>query len=77
MAYRYLCTVVGDTKNRFRSQVGQDIREAFLEKPADAEGPAIYWSKEDQERKLKAAYQKWSDHGNVWSAASPAVCLIL
>ena len=52
----------------------RDIRDSILKKPAGNDGPASYWSKDEQTTCLIAAYEKWSSHGSVCSAAAPNVC---
>jgi hypothetical protein len=36
-------------------------------------GPATYWNKEEQEKLLEKAFQRWAKQGNVWSAAAEKV----
>lgn len=61
------------TKNPYRGQVGQDIRDAIIKKRAEKGEPAMYWSQTEQESRLEHTYQKWSAHGGVWSAAASKV----
>jgi len=76
---RYLTTIINGTKNPYRAQVANDISSSILKKKANGKGGiAEYWNKEEQERRLTDVYQKWSEKGHVWSAASAKVtCFIL
>lgn len=58
------------TRNPHRSEVAKDIRDSIMIKPANKDGCAKYWTKEEQAVKLAAAYNKWSKVGTVWSAAA-------
>ncbi|KAF8178001.1 hypothetical protein BJ912DRAFT_1146430 [Pholiota molesta] len=69
-----ICSVVfGGTKNKHRRHVLQDIRDAIIKTPAKANTPATYWIKAEQEIKITEAYNKWLQHGDVWSAAASKV----
>jgi hypothetical protein len=57
--------------------VAQDITKAILKTSATDKACATYWSKEEQEQKLQAAYEKWSKESTVWSAAASKVRLRL
>ncbi|GBE83061.1 hypothetical protein SCP_0501070 [Sparassis crispa] len=46
-----------------------------LDMTADKHNTAVYWNQSEQERRLEAAYQKWADHGGVWTAAATKVHL--
>lgn len=65
--------MIGGKKNPLRAQVALEIRGALLKKPATMEGPAQYWSKEEQKENLYTVYTKYSKLGGVWSAAAQAV----
>ena len=67
--------MLGGTKNPFRGEVGEDISNAIFKSKAHDGIPARYRSKEDQEERLIAAYNKWVARGGVWSAAAEKVCL--
>ncbi|KAI6009042.1 Septin-domain-containing protein [Pisolithus marmoratus] len=68
---RYLATIMNASKNPLRSAVMADITNAILKKHAkDGGSGAEYWSRLEQEEWLIAAYDKWSESGTVWSAAS-------
>lgn len=54
-------------------EVGKDIVNSILKKRSEKGTPAEYWEKEEQVERLKAAYEKWSNKGGVWSAAAPKV----
>lgn len=73
IVHSYLAVVINGVKNPHRGEVAQDIRDSILKSPAGSDGPARYWSKDEQETRLIAAYEKWSSHGSVWSAAAPKV----
>lgn len=71
---RYLATIINGTKNPHRAQVANDISGSILKKKANGKGgSAEYWTKEEQAKRLSDVYQKWSEKGNVWSAASAKV----
>ncbi|KAI0686377.1 hypothetical protein C8T65DRAFT_591216, partial [Cerioporus squamosus] len=70
---RYLACILGGMKNPRRSEVAQDITDAILKAKASDGNPARYWSQEEQERRLVAAYEKWVKDGTVWSAAAEKV----
>lgn len=57
------------TKNPFRSEVAHDITDGILKTRAKKGVSATYWNKEDQEKRLTEAYEKWLRKGGVWSAA--------
>ena len=61
------------TKNPYWSAVAKDIIDAILEKCASKGVSAVYCSKENQETRLTAAFEKWADKPDVWSAAAPKV----
>lgn len=64
---------IGGTKNPFRSEVARDITDAILKTRAKKDVSATYWNKEEQEKRLTEAYNKWSRKGGVWSAAAVRV----
>ncbi|KIM49769.1 hypothetical protein M413DRAFT_59878, partial [Hebeloma cylindrosporum] len=70
---RYLGTIINGTKNPHRSEVARDIRDAILQSGSNKGSLAKYWSKEEQEKRLCATYEKWSQRGSVWSAAASKV----
>ncbi|KAH9940973.1 hypothetical protein B0H21DRAFT_697284 [Amylocystis lapponica] len=67
---RYLACVINGTRNPLRSAVAQDLVDAILKSKADKHNLATYWSQAEQERRLSAAFEKWSSNGNVWAAAA-------
>ncbi|KAF8191327.1 hypothetical protein BJ912DRAFT_849553, partial [Pholiota molesta] len=69
---RYSAGVFGGTKNKNRRHILQDIRDAIIKTPATGKTPAMYWTKDEQETKLTAAYDKWLQHG-AWSDAAPRI----
>jgi hypothetical protein len=70
---RYLIVVVNGTKNPHRSAVAKDITDAILQTRSSKGVSAVYWNKEEQERRLTAAFEKWAQQTDVWSAAAPKV----
>ncbi|RDB21084.1 hypothetical protein Hypma_011838 [Hypsizygus marmoreus] len=70
---RYLAAIINGTRNPFRSMVAKDITDAILRKRSTGSSLAEYWGKEEQEKHLIEAYNKWSEKGNVWSAAAAKV----
>jgi hypothetical protein len=71
----YLATILGGTKNPHYGEVAKDIVDSVLKTRADRDGPATYWDKGEQESRLRAAFQKWAEQANVWSAAAEKVSL--
>ncbi|KAI1781716.1 hypothetical protein LXA43DRAFT_907964 [Ganoderma leucocontextum] len=65
---RYLICLVGGSKCPVRADVARDIVDTVLKCRAREKTPAVYWSKEEQETRLEAAFKKW-DAKAVWSAA--------
>jgi len=51
----------------------QDIQDVTLKKSAGKDGPAEYWSQEEQSKHLCLAYEKWDTTGKVWSAVAAKV----
>jgi hypothetical protein len=70
---RYLFVVINGTRNPHRSAVAKDITDAILKTRATETAGATYWSQEEQETRLIAAYDKWLKKGGVWSAAASEV----
>ena len=70
---RYLFVVINGTRNPHRSAVAKDITDAILKTRATETAGATYWSQEEQETQLIAAYDKWLKKGGVWSAAASEV----
>jgi hypothetical protein len=71
---RYLTVVLGGTNNPHRGAVAKDIVDAVLSSRATADSPATYRAQPEQERRLQAAFDKWSKVSGVWSAAASKVC---
>ena len=71
--YRYLFVILDGTKNPHRSAVAKDITNAILKTRATGSAGATYWSQEEQESRLTAAYDYWLKNGGVWSAAASEV----
>ncbi|KAI1781856.1 hypothetical protein LXA43DRAFT_977872 [Ganoderma leucocontextum] len=67
---RYVICVMGGTRNPHRAGVGEDISNAIIKTKAHDGIPARYWSQEEQEERLVAAFEKWAAVGGVWSAAA-------
>lgn len=65
--------VLGGMKNPVRREVARSIVDAILKSTASDQTPARYWSKEEQERRLEEAYNKWAMRGGVWSVAAEKV----
>ncbi|TFY78099.1 hypothetical protein EWM64_g5914 [Hericium alpestre] len=63
---RYQVAIINSTKNPYRLAVAQDLHDAILIKGASKEELAKYWSKEEQEVKLEAVYNKWARCSSVW-----------
>ena len=71
----YVVVVLNGTKNPYRNAVALDIKNAILKTRAEKGTSATYWSQPEQEKRLEEAYQKWSRHGGVWSAAAAKVSI--
>ena len=71
----YVVVVLNGAKNPYRNAVALDIKNAILKTRAEKGTPATYWSQPEQETRLEEAYQKWSRHGGVWSAAAAKVSI--
>ncbi|GBE83530.1 hypothetical protein SCP_0505840 [Sparassis crispa] len=67
--------MVDDAKNPLRTAVARDIVDAILKMTADKHNTAVYWNQSEQEQRLEVAYQKWADHGGVWTVAATKVHL--
>jgi hypothetical protein len=67
---RYTAVVSSGTHNPYRGKVARDITDSILKEHAGGGKPAVYWSKEEQERCLISAFEKWSKKGGVWSEAA-------
>ncbi|EIW51483.1 uncharacterized protein TRAVEDRAFT_137340 [Trametes versicolor FP-101664 SS1] len=52
-----------------RPHIAEDIVSAILKTRASAHNPGVYWSREEQERQLEEAFQKWAARG-VWNLAA-------
>ncbi|KAG6379441.1 hypothetical protein JVT61DRAFT_11916 [Boletus reticuloceps] len=60
-------------KHTYHAAVAADITSAVLKKRSVKGSGAEYWSKEEQEQRLEAAFAKWAEKGTVWSAAAMQV----
>jgi hypothetical protein len=60
-------------KNPHRAAVAKDITDAILKTRATGGAGATYWSQEEQEQCLTAAYDYWLKKGRVWSPAASEV----
>ena len=60
-------------KNSYRTEVANDIINALLKVKAVNGVPAVYCPQPEQEKHLIEAYNKWNEHGGVWSAAAAKV----
>jgi len=65
------------TRNPHRSAVARDITNAILKTQAVGGVGATYWSQEEQETRLVAAYDKWQKKGGVWTMAASEVCAVI
>ncbi|KAI1781762.1 hypothetical protein LXA43DRAFT_907796 [Ganoderma leucocontextum] len=65
---RYMGCVLGGSKNGSRSAIGDEIASAILKTRADKYNPAVYWPREEQERRLDEVYRKWEEEG-AWTTA--------
>ncbi|KAJ3477525.1 hypothetical protein NLI96_g10403 [Meripilus lineatus] len=68
---RYTAVILGGKKNPLRGTVAREIRDSLLKEGATPDKPATYWARGEQEEKLVATYEKWLQHGGIWSAAAP------
>ncbi|KAJ7676042.1 hypothetical protein DFH06DRAFT_1466749 [Mycena polygramma] len=59
--------------NPHRTEVAAAIRNALLKNSASKGVLAKYWTKEEQELKMREVYDRFSRRGGVWSAAAHAV----
>ncbi|KAI0673878.1 hypothetical protein C8Q78DRAFT_1186282 [Trametes maxima] len=66
---RYSICILGGSGNQARPEISNDIVSAILKTRADKHNPAVYWPREEQEKRLEAAFQKWATQG-VWNAAA-------
>lgn len=69
---RYNVCILGGAGNHSRPQIADDIVSAILKTRASAHNPAVYWSREEQQRRLEEAFQKWAARG-VWNLAAAKV----
>lgn len=57
--------------------MAHDIVDAILKQRAEGKKQkAQYWSREEQEQRLIEVYNRWSEKGDVWSAATSKVSLV-
>ncbi|PIL30528.1 hypothetical protein GSI_07228 [Ganoderma sinense ZZ0214-1] len=70
---RYLVCVKDGTKNPYRGEVANNIVHAILKVKAANGVPAIYRSQPEQEERLVKVFNKWEEHGGVWTAAAAKV----
>jgi hypothetical protein len=70
---RYSVTVVSGSKNPLQGAVSKDIVDAILQTKAAKGVSAKYRDKEEQKKRLEEAYNKWYQHGGIWSAATSKV----
>ena len=64
-------------RNPHFSAMARDITDAILKTQAIGGASATYWSQEEQETCLVAAYEKWQKKGGVWTMAASKVCTII
>ena len=60
-------------KNPYRTEVANNIVDAILKVKAANGVPAVYRPQSEQEQRLIETYNKWNEHGGVWSAAAAKV----
>ncbi|KAJ6497153.1 hypothetical protein C8R47DRAFT_1212691 [Mycena vitilis] len=70
---RYLAAIINGVNNPHRGEVAAAIRNALLKNSASKGVLAKYWTKEEQESKMREMYDRFSRRGSVWSAAAHAV----
>ena len=70
---RYITVILNLQKIMYRVAIAADITNMILKKHSVKGSDVEYWSKEEQEQKLEAAFVKWSEKGTVWSAAAMQV----
>ncbi|KAI1782077.1 hypothetical protein LXA43DRAFT_1069364 [Ganoderma leucocontextum] len=58
---------------RYLAEVANDIVDALLKAKAANGVPAVYRPQAEQEERLAEAYNKWKEHGGVWTAAATKV----
>lgn len=73
---RYNVCILGGSGNHARPEITNDIVSAILKTRADKFNPAVYWSREEQERRLDKAFKKWAARG-VWNSAAAKVSRVL
>ncbi|KAF8580074.1 hypothetical protein K439DRAFT_1648290 [Ramaria rubella] len=69
---RYLGVIVQGMHNPHRSAVAKDITDAILKTRAGKEKKAEYYTQNEQELRLQAAYDKWATQG-VWLTSASKV----
>ncbi|KAJ3523711.1 hypothetical protein NM688_g8682 [Phlebia brevispora] len=67
---RYACTVQDRTNNPHYAAVWRSITDSVLEERAENGKPAVYYSQQEQIKRLEATYARWDRTGNVWTTAS-------
>ncbi|PIL34349.1 hypothetical protein GSI_03124 [Ganoderma sinense ZZ0214-1] len=70
---RYLVCVKDGMKNPYHAEVANDIVDALLKVKAANGVPAVYRPQPEQEKHLVEVFNKWNEHGGVWSAAAAKV----
>ena len=73
--FSYALVISNGTKNPLQKTVLYEITSAILRKRADKTGPALYWPRNEQERRLTAVFKKYEEQGNVWTASAIKVQL--
>ncbi|CDO77058.1 hypothetical protein BN946_scf184455.g8 [Trametes cinnabarina] len=69
---RYSQCILGGSGNSSRTDICNDIVDAILKARADKYNTAVYWPREEQKRRLDAAFQKWAARG-MWNALAAKV----
>ncbi|KAJ3527510.1 hypothetical protein NM688_g8119 [Phlebia brevispora] len=67
---RYACSVQDKTSNPHHAAVWRSVTDSILEERAENGKPAVYYSQQEQVKRLEDMYARWDRKGNVWTAAS-------
>ncbi|PIL33226.1 hypothetical protein GSI_04676 [Ganoderma sinense ZZ0214-1] len=70
---QYVACIQDGTKNPYQGQVANDIVDAILKAKAANGVPAIYRPQAEQEQRLVEVYNKWKEHGGMWTAVAEKV----
>lgn len=67
---RYAAALTGPNRQLYTKSLVNEVTMSILAEIADKTKPAVYRSKEDQEARLEAVFQKYKGYGVFSSAAS-------